>query len=121
MRRQAVRAYARWQECDDLRPEDQAPSAEWSRLKAELDLQAALLRALAGRYIEETGALAGPVEDIPTLRRRAEKAYARWRACDAQRPRDHAADEECTQLKAELDLAAKALFTARKLASTTEA
>ena len=41
--------------------------------------------------------------DLDTLRRRVEQAYARWRACDAQRPRDQAADEECARLKHDYD------------------
>lgn len=53
-------------------------------------------------------------EEINELRRRAESAYARWRACDAQRPRDKAADEECTRLKRDLDIAEKALRRLRR-------
>lgn len=52
-------------------------------------------------------------ENLATLRSRAEHAYARWRACDAQRPRDAAADEECARLKHELDLAEEAVRVAR--------
>jgi hypothetical protein len=58
-------------------------------------------------------------EEIEQVRRRAETAYARWRACDAQRPPDQAADEECKRLKAELDLAARELFAARRPSLTT--
>jgi hypothetical protein len=52
--------------------------------------------------------------DLDTLRRRAERAYARWRACDAQRPRDRAADEECARLKHDYDLADEIYLRARK-------
>jgi hypothetical protein len=52
--------------------------------------------------------------DLDTLRRRAEQAYARWRACDAQRPRDGATDVECTRLKNEYDLADHEYLRARK-------
>jgi K+-sensing histidine kinase KdpD len=54
------------------------------------------------------------LEEIDALRRLAEKAHAQWRVCHSQRPRDQAAEEECTRLKAERDLAAKALFAARR-------
>lgn len=53
-------------------------------------------------------------DEIDALRRQAEQAYAQWRACDSQRRRQPAAGEDCTPLKADLDLAAKALFTARR-------
>lgn len=53
------------------------------------------------------------------LRRQAERAYARWRACDAQRPRDQAPDAEGRRLKSELDLAARALFSARRPSLTS--
>lgn len=52
--------------------------------------------------------------DLDTLRRRVEQAYARWRACDAQRPRDQAADKECARLKHDYDLADAAYLRARK-------
>lgn len=58
-------------------------------------------------------------DDIETLRRQAEQAYARWRACDAQRPRDKAADEECTRLKHEYDLADEAYLRARRPSPST--
>lgn len=54
------------------------------------------------------------------LRSRAEHAYARWRACAAQRARNQGADVECTRLKAELDLAAQSLFWARRPSLTTD-
>lgn len=53
-------------------------------------------------------------QDVDTLRRLAEQAYSRWRAYDALRPRDQAADDEGIRLKAELDHAAQALFAARR-------
>jgi hypothetical protein len=60
-------------------------------------------------------------QDLDTfLRSRTEHAYARWRACDAQRARRLPSDEECTQLKSELDLAAQALFWARRPSLTTD-
>ena len=53
-------------------------------------------------------------DEIDALRRQAEQAYAQWRACDSQRRRQPAAGADCTPLKADLDLAAKALFAARR-------
>ena len=55
-----------------------------------------------------------PNDDIDVLRRRTEQAYARWRACAALRTQSSAADASCTRLKAELDLAARMLFLARR-------
>ena len=57
-----------------------------------------------------------PIEpgDKESLRRQAEQAYARWRACDAERPRDAAADLECARLKREYDLADEAYLRARR-------
>lgn len=57
--------------------------------------------------------------DREMLRRQAEQAYARWRACDAQRPRDEAADEECSRLKNEYDLADQAYLRARRSSAST--
>lgn len=60
-------------------------------------------------------------QDLDTLlRSRTEHAYARWRACAAQLGRDRALDVECTRLKAELNLAAQALFWARRPSLTTD-
>jgi hypothetical protein len=53
-------------------------------------------------------------DEIDTLRRQAEAAYTRWRACARQQPSRQTADEECAQHKAERDQAAKALFVARR-------
>jgi len=55
-----------------------------------------------------------PINDLDELRRRAGTAYARWRACDALRPRGAVVDEECTRLKHELDVAARLLFLASR-------
>ncbi|MEO8230401.1 MAG: hypothetical protein ABI628_11665 [Chloroflexota bacterium] len=54
------------------------------------------------------------IDDLDTLRRRAERAYARWRAYDAQRPLNQAPDEECVRLKNELDLAEDAVRRVRQ-------
>jgi hypothetical protein len=51
-------------------------------------------------------------QDVDALRSRAEHAYARWRACDAEPP--DASVDGCAQLKLERDVAAQALFTARR-------
>ena len=51
-------------------------------------------------------------EDIESIRRRTEAAYARWRACVVSRQRS--TDEHCNPLKADLDVAAQALFAARR-------
>jgi hypothetical protein len=60
-------------------------------------------------------------QDLDTfLLSRTGQAYARWRACDAQRTRRQTADVECTRLKAELDLAAQALFWSRRPSLTTD-
>jgi hypothetical protein len=53
-------------------------------------------------------------DEIDALRRQAEKAYAQWRACDSEWRRHQSSDQDCTSLKAELDLAVKALFAARR-------
>ena len=50
--------------------------------------------------------------EVDPLRIRAEHAYARWRACDAELP--DASVDGCAQLKLERDVAAQALFTARR-------
>jgi hypothetical protein len=60
-------------------------------------------------------------QDLDTfLRDRTGHAYARWRACDVQRVRHQVPDVECTKLKTELDLAAQALFWARRPSLTTD-
>jgi hypothetical protein len=51
------------------------------------------------------------------LRRQAEQAYARWRACEAQMPRDAVANEECTRLRAEYEVADRAHLQARTASS----
>jgi hypothetical protein len=51
--------------------------------------------------------------DKSVLRRQAEQAYARWRACEAQMPRDAAASEECARLRAEYEVADRAYLQAR--------
>jgi hypothetical protein len=54
-------------------------------------------------------------QDLNTLRKWAESAYARWRAagCDGLRARDGETDEYCTRLKAEVDRAEHAVRLAR--------
>ena len=63
-----------------------------------------------------------PNEEIDILRRRTEKAYARWRACTSQGPWTEAGDTECRMLKRDLDAAAQLLFAARRpsMAPTSE-
>ncbi len=51
--------------------------------------------------------------DRERLRRRAEQAYARWRACAAEIPRDAAANEECVRLRNEYELADREYLRAR--------
>jgi hypothetical protein len=51
--------------------------------------------------------------DKGMLRRQAEQAYARWRACEAQMPRDATANEECVRLRAEYEAADRAYLGAR--------
>jgi hypothetical protein len=52
--------------------------------------------------------------DRDALRSRAERAYARWRACEAGQLRIGAADAECTRLRREYELADRAYQQARR-------
>jgi hypothetical protein len=54
--------------------------------------------------------------DLDALRREADYAYARWRACDALRPRDRTINDECVRLKINLDVAEAAMNAARRQA-----
>jgi hypothetical protein len=55
-----------------------------------------------------------PNEAIDILRRRTERAYARWRACTSQGPWTEAGDAECRLLKKDLDAASQLLVAARR-------
>jgi hypothetical protein len=54
------------------------------------------------------------MDNNDALRRQAEQAYARWRACESQVPRDAAGDEECKRLRNDYELADRAYRQARR-------